>query len=319
MRKFILQSFLFVLPIILMGYLVDVYLSNTLKKSNSYTGEFPTWNAVLDGKVNSQIVICGSSRAVYHFDPILLEKQLNKSAFNLGVNGHSFKLQNLRNDLFLEKNRLPQLIIYSVDARTLATNKELYNPDQFLPYLLWNSKMETTINCYETYNWFDYKIPLIRFYGKFTALKTIYSLSLHSKINPILRIKGYKGNEAVWNNDFEKAKIKLGKYKTDINASLKSDFEKFIQNYQSKKIKIVLIYSPEYIDGQKFIINRNESVDIFKSFAKKYNLLYLDFAKDSICLDKKYFYNASHLNKTGAELFTSKVADTIQKLKILKD
>lgn len=318
MEKFLKQVFLFVFPILIVGYFIDILLSDTLKKSNSYTGEFPTWNALYDGKVNSDIVICGSSRATYHFDSKMIESELKTRAFNLGIVGHSFAMQNLRNDLLLTNNKLPKLLIYSVDARTLASNKELYNPDQFLPYLFWNSKLEKTINNYDTFTWYDYKIPLIRFYGKFTALKTIFSLILHPKNNPILRIKGFKGNISIWNNDFEKAKIKLGKYKTEINKELKSDFENFIKKFQLKNIKIILIYSPEYIDGQKFIINRNESVQIFKSLAKKYNLTYLDYATDLICFDKKYFYNASHLNKTGAEFFTAKVTDTIQKLKILE-
>jgi hypothetical protein len=319
MKKFLQQFFLFGLPILVTGYVIDVFLSNTLKKSNSYTGEFPTWNAILDGKVNSNIVIYGSSRAWVHFNPQIIEKQLHQSTYNLGIDGHNFKMQYLRHKLLLKNNKKPKLILHSVDFRTLEERADLYNPDQILPYMLWNKDFfESTIS-YEGYNWFDYNIPLIRYFGKTKSLDQIIKSYRFPYQNPINRIKGYKGNDAVWNNDLKKAKLAIGRYNVKINKELRYNFERYIKECKIKNIKLILIYSPEYIDGQKFIINRNESIELFKSYANTYNILFIDYSKNSICFDKKYFYNASHLNKTGAELFTAKVVDTIQKLKILKE
>ncbi len=51
---------LFILPVIILSYGVDYFLSTVLKRSNSFAdGEFPVWNDLFEGKINSDIVIYG--------------------------------------------------------------------------------------------------------------------------------------------------------------------------------------------------------------------------------------------------------------------
>ena len=47
--------------------------------------------------------------------------------------------------------------------------------------------------------------------------------------------------------------------------------------------------------------------ELFKKFSKKYDIPFYDYSTDTLCFHKKYFYNALHLNKTGAEIFTNKL------------
>lgn len=51
-----------------------------------------------------------------------------------------------------------------------------------------------------------------------------------------------------------------------------------------------------------------------KTFIKKYKLPFLNYAKDSLQLDKKYFYNAMHLNKKGSLILSQKIANDIKEL-----
>ena len=44
----------------------------------------------------------------------------------------------------------------------------------------------------------------------------------------------------------------------------------------------------------------------------------LNYTYDPISYDTNFFYNATHLNKTGAELFTRKLAHDIDSLQLLK-
>jgi tRNA A22 N-methylase len=45
---------------------------------------------------------------------------------------------------------------------------------------------------------------------------------------------------------------------------------------------------------------------LYARYSKKYNIPFLDYSDDEICYKKEYFYNASHLNKTGSDLFMQK-------------
>jgi hypothetical protein len=45
---------------------------------------------------------------------------------------------------------------------------------------------------------------------------------------------------------------------------------------------------------------------------KQFGARVLDYTKDTLCLNKTYFYNYSHLNRTGAKLFSVKLARDIR-------
>jgi hypothetical protein len=51
-------------------------------------------------------------------------------------------------------------------------NKDLYNSEQFLPYMLWNQEVKEATICYNGFSSIDYEIPLIRFYGNYDAVET---------------------------------------------------------------------------------------------------------------------------------------------------
>jgi hypothetical protein len=79
------------------------------------------------------------------------------------------------------------------------------------------------------------------------------------------------------------------------------------------------VYAPEYIEGQIFTKNRDEVLSLYTKYSHKYNIPFYDYSTDAISYQKKYFYNTNHLNKMGAELFTTKLIDTLKRLTIIKD
>lgn len=314
MKKFLLTGFIFLLPIILTSYFVDLLISKNLKKSNSYAQkEYSTWNAIVDGKLNSEILIYGSSRAWTHFDTKIIEDSLKQRTYNLGIDGSAFKLQNLRHVLALKNNTKPKLIIYSVDAWTIQEGN-LYNSDQFLPYMLWDKNFFNYTSKYEGFNYFDYKIPLIRYYGKFEAIKTAIQMIISPNNNIVERIKGYQGQTKPWNNDFENAKNSITKFVIKSDKHIVELFDNYLKECKEQNIEVILVYSPIFIEGQEFLQNQKQVINTFEILAKNNDFLFMNFSKDEICFDKKYFYNSTHLNKTGAELFTKKLCNQMKNI-----
>ncbi len=315
MKKFLYKFLLFISPIFLLGYFLDVVLSTQLKKSNLYAEEeYPTWNAVFDGKVDSDILIFGSSRAWKHIDPTMMGQKLHNSTFNLGIDGHNFWLQYFRYQQLLKKNKRPKYIILSLDYFTLKKNKELYNLEQFLPYMLWNDEMKDATMSYHGFSFMDFKIPLLRYYGKFDAIKAVFSLPK----NPITRVRGYEGRDEVWNSDFDIAKSKMKNLYVGLDSATIVLFDKFLKESKKENIHLIFVYTPEYIEGQQFVKNRKQIMNLFKNFSSKYSIPFYDYSGDPICYQRKYFYNATHLNKTGSEVFTQKFSDTLQKAAIIE-
>jgi lysophospholipase L1-like esterase len=64
--------------------------------------------------------------------------------------------------------------------------------------------------------------------------------------------------------------------------------------------------------------NVDEMYKMYESIATEFNIPILDYSYDLMCDDTTYFYNGTHLNKLGAEVFTTKLAHDIDSLGLLK-
>lgn len=292
---------------------MDIFISQQLQKSDSCYGEYEVWNDIYDGNINADLLIYGSSRAYRHFDPNIIEDSLDLSAYNLGINGHNFWLQYLRHIEYIKTNTLPKHILLAVDVNSLGKIKDLFQMDQFLPYMLWNKNITKFTSSYEGYNRLDYYVPALRYFGKSNAKQEALVALMSDSIIPY-RKKGYNGSNEKWNDDFINAKKKMTYYEVRIDKPSLDLFDKFLKECQNNNIKITLVHSPLYIEGQEFVKNRKEILQIFKDFALKYNLYFLDYSKDALSFDKNNFYNAMHLNRLGAELFTKKLVGDLKNI-----
>lgn len=311
MKKLFKIVFIFSIPVLLFVFFADWFLTNQLKTSRE--GEFGVWNDIYNGRINADIVVYGSSRAMVHMDPAIIQDSMSASCYNLGINGHNFWLSYLRHKELLKFNKKPKLIIYSVDVFTLTKRPDLFNADQFLPYMLNNKDVELATKDYKGFSYYDYHLPLLRYTGKYKTIGGIVKYMIRPTASDSGRYRGYSSQDHAWNDDLAKAKRKFSDFRVDMDSTSVNLFDKFIRECKSEGIELVFVYTPEYIEGQEFVKNRSEILGTFQHFADKYNLKFFDYSADSISFDKKYFYNASHLNKDGAELFTSKLVNDLKK------
>ena len=95
-------------------------------------------------------------------------------------------------------------------------------------------------------------------------------------------------------------------------------FDFFLGELQKEGVQVVFVTSPIYIGVTERTDNIQDFYAFRKHFSEKYSIPVLDYLYDSLCYDTAYFYNASHLNNTGAELFTAKLCHDIDSLGLLK-
>lgn len=318
MQTFIKKILLFGLPILLLAYPLDELISYQLKQSHKYFGELEVWNDIYEGNIDADIAIYGSSRAWVDISPRILKDSLNFKVYNFGIDGHNFWLQYLRHLEYIKYNTRPKHIILTVDFNSIQKRKNLYLNEQFLPYMLWNKNMKCYTSSYEGFSLYDYYIPLLRYAGKANELKEAFKLSLPKNRTTSYRNQGYKGIEKQWTTDFEQAKSKLEEYYVTIDQGTIDLLDKFLLDCAKNQTTVSLVYTPEYIDGQKFIKNRDVIIRAYQSIAEAHDIPFLDYSKDTICFNKDYFYNAIHLNKKGSELFSKTLSKDLKALGSIK-
>ena len=310
MKKFLIRVISFLLPLVLLIIALDIWFSKSLVENSSLNfamDECSVWNDVLEGKINADILIYGSSRAWVHFNSVMMEQELNCPTYNLGIDGLNFKLQHLRHLLYIKHNLPPKGIIVSVDFMTIQKQTELYNYQQFLPFMLWNKEMENNLSPYDLFHKTEFYIPFFRYINERNITKKVFTQSLQNKsVTGEKRQSGFLGRDKSWNLDLTKAKTNATHIKIEIDEQVVKLLDDFLGLCSKQNIRVLLVYAPLYVEGKSYIKNHNDIVDIFQELAKKYRLHFLDYTEDEICMNKSLFYNSAHLNEKGANLFTKK-------------
>jgi hypothetical protein len=75
---------------------------------------------------------------------------------------------------------------------------------------------------------------------------------------------------------------------------------------------LTFVYCPEHVLGQRYVSNRSEILEVFRTVAQQNEIRFLDYSNMAICQDTSYFYNASHLNRQGSLIFSAQLAHDLQ-------
>ncbi len=310
MRKFLIKSILFFLSVLLMAFFLDYAVTVGLRKTEYE--KFAQWTDIFGGKVNADIIISGSSRAWWHYSPKIFEENMKCSTYNLGMNGQTFYLQYYRYKAYEKYNKKPKIIIQNLDDFSLQKYGHIANQEQFLPYI----NEEIIINpvlTYKTLSKWDLQIPFYRYIGEYPVIRVGLLEFFNLKHFPTKNYKGFEGQKTTWSDEEIKELKNLGKTKVEIDEESVELFEKFIAETKQSGIKLILVYSPFYFEGQSVFSNHDKMLSMYKKIAEKNNLLFFDYSQQPISYKKELFYNAMHLNETGAEVFSNDLAEKMLK------
>ncbi len=314
MKPFLRKIILFTLPFLVLAWPADMLLSNILRKSNAYPGEFEVMNAIYEKRAACQLAIYGSSRAWVQIDPDILEDSLHLTAYNFGMDGHNFWLQYFRHTQLVKYNGWPEVIVLSVDVFSLEKRKDLYKPEQFLPWMLWSDDIRTFTSSYKGFNAADYFVPLIRYAGRTSALNDCIKTALTTGERKPYRNKGFAAYDRTWNDDLARAMKSAAHYTVQMDEASISLLHQFINECREHKTQLIFICTPQYAAGQEYISNRKEVMDFFSKAAAENGIPFLDYSGDELCRHREFFYNSNHLNKKGSALFCSNLGHDLKML-----
>jgi len=308
MKKFIQNILLFLLSIIIFLVVFDYSVSFQLREGR---GSSPFWRGIFSGDLKNDVVIMGSSRAKRQFNPYILDSMLNINSYNMGVDGRFIKSQILTYNAYQRSNGKPKFIIQNIDYSTIDTDNA-FEREMYFPYF--NDKtFRNEVVEIESLSLADKYMPGIRYSGYFH--KILLKMKFKNRGRDI-DTKGFVNNYTKWDGSLLEKLTEID-YSQDSLALY--SFDKYLSKAYSDNIKIIFVYSPIYIGATKKIKNIEGMYQMYDSIAKKYDIPILDYNYDAICYDTIYFYNATHLNRKGADLFSLKFANDIDSLGLLKE
>lgn len=290
MRKFCIKVLLFVALCIVVDVAMGVlgkYLVSHAKSGMTEKNEY------ICNRTKEDILIFGSSRAVHHYDPIVLEDSLKLSCYNCAYDGcGSITAYGLLNIIL--QHYTPKIVLYDIAPGFDYLKNETDN-----------TKFLGPLKMYYDYEGIDSIFLKAGKTEKYKMKSQMYRMN--SKLILMLTENTMKRNETI--NGYlpkkESLKHKIEKQKDPENTNLEYDsmkidcLNRIISLCKQKKIKLVFYASPAYmrINDTKF--------DYIKKLSKLHNIPFFNHYCDSIFTkNSEYFYDSMHMNQTGAKEYS---------------
>ena len=303
MRKFLVKTILIGLFAITPLVIADYVSSKNYRNRDHYP--FTTMTDIVEGRLNSDLWILGSSRALVQYNPRILDSMLNISSYNLGMNAQFIVPEILCYRIACEYNKKPKYILLDLMWRTLTMETAPVARYFYMPYIF-NSKVRRNICNNKIFSFAYLNVPYYRFHIEKESDK-------YYRTENII-YKGHSSHQANWNGiDIDGLDTISYKHETEAIALLDS----LLTEFKKDSITVILIHSPFYCEGFKKIRNHEQMMELFRDIAIYNNVPFLDYTNDPISYDTSYFYNNMHLNAQGADLFTIKLAHDLDSLGII--
>lgn len=309
MKRFLKVLCNFVVVVIMLSTGADYFISSGLRTTD--VRKYAVWNDIFSKPINADVLVVGSSRAWCAYNTYIIDSLLGCNSYNLGIDGHTLEYQILRYNTYRRFNKKPKTVILNVDFySTLGeTSDAQYEREQFFPYIL-DDSLISVVSERKHLTVLDRYVPLYRYIG----YRDEFELGVKSFMGGGANLpdggmyKGYRGNNWEWEepNEINTSKHLL-KY---IEPTLLNDF---VCNLVNDGINVILCKSPFYDWMYQHYSGIEISDNQFADIAQKYNCLLLDYYHCNLSHDKNYFYNPSHLNAHGSDLFTKMLCCDINK------
>lgn len=306
MKRFIIKLGITAAALLAVAWGLDLIITHNLKRSDARI--FNTYNAIYSDTLQCDAVVMGTSRGQVQYDVRILDSITGLNCYNLSVDGRCIDAEVVIYNAYRHHAPKPRLIIQNIDWGTLQMSNG-YEREQYLPFLN-KDDLYTQTRDNEGFNWADRWVPLVRYAGYHNVI--FEGLGLPAKMARPAIYKGYVPRDDSWDGSAFQQIDTLG---FTCNPDAVNIFDHYLAQCQKEGIHVVMVYAPFYIGATRKMGPAVDSMfALYQSFADRYGCDILNYIYDSISYDTLNFYNASHMNRQGAELFSTKLAKDLSEL-----
>jgi hypothetical protein len=309
MRRLLTISLLVIVPLALL-YGVSAMVDKGLRHANM---PYSSLNDIYNSRVNADVLALGSSRAVFHISPRILDSVLHKNCYNIGVNGWSFHMQYTIFRICMQHNRKPKYMLQVVDPNLFTDKTVFYKYENFLPYATDTLVDRATSRYQGSFSFPEKYFPLFKYNNHFDLIAKGLKIYFGGVDEPNGAYKGYYAHKGVWDSSFERfGDANPDRYYKERSPEIIHEFETYLKYCKDNDIQLVMIFTPMYYEHLKLINNLDKIKDMFRGYSQQYSFPFLDYSSDTLCLSKEYFFDSQHLNKKGSTIFSYTLANDLK-------
>lgn len=249
---------------------------------------------------NEDILIFGSSRAIHHYNPQLIQDSLGMSCYNCGQDGNGIVL--FYGWWQIMKNRhLPKMIIYDVNPSFDLLVSE--NNSKYLGWLRFeydNYGVKRVFDDVDPTEKYKMQSMLYRYNSKFLQI-IIDCIHPFFKISPngYLPLYGEMDRMKIKEKKVEKKNYTFDPVKL-------SQLKAFVSDVKGRGIQLIFVASPVWYGKDE-----DEFAPI-KDLCITEGVVFYDYSNDALFVrNDELFKDGLHLNSSGADAFTKTLCNDI--------
>ena len=294
MKKFIIKTAILLAIIasidVLAGYTLDYFYTNA-------KGGMTLRDNYICNELKTDILLCGSSRCVHHYNPQIFTDSIHMSCYNSGQDG---------NGIMIKKRMTPKLVIYDINPEfDLLQGEDDHRYLNWLkPYYAKKEIKDIFLSVDSTEQW----KMLSNMYRYNSHIIEILMDYFHPIISP--------NKNGFWPQPGEMDKLKIRE--EDHVQKDTYDFDPlklyYMERYaESLEDKIVFCVSPIW-----YGMDTKQLTPIIE-LCKKKGIEFIDFSNNPKYVRNDYYFtDGSHMNSIGADEFTKDLIIELRNRNIIK-
>lgn len=248
--------------------------------------------------INEEILVFGSSRAFYHYDPQIIQDSLCFSTYNCGFESSGIICAYGFLKMILQRYH-PRLVVYDIMPHLDLKLNDNYSSLNNLPFFYERQGIDSIF-------WSVSKNERYKMISKMYRFNNFFPELLLDNIHPILSFKkGHRTlNKQMYPNSEQSQEKEIFYY-----DSLRLYYLEKLINDCKGKTQLIFTVSPLY--G-----NKDDSVlKPVKTLTEKYNVPILNHYTDSSFNNRfEYFSDINHLNSLGTTEYSKVIAREIKQI-----
>lgn len=301
---FLLSAVIVLCSVIVLDIAAGKVLNRMLPQVSPQTAIGKTYFAL--NEVNTPVVIVGSSRASHHYISQMIEDSLGKDTYNVGRDGCFFSDNICVINSILDRY-CPEIIIWELSSSSLYESND--DPlDNLYPYYnenLWITEMinlkedRGVCSCLKS-NLYRYNSMVLRICMRWlTRSDGMDPYKGYEPLTPKKWIITAETDERTHENKLDSLKVKM--------------LNNVIEKSKMKGVKLIVVNSPKY--SEKCNIGLFPNNNPVQEILSKNDISYLDNRYlNEFALHPEYFNDITHLNRVGAEVYTTYFLKQIENL-----
>lgn len=289
-------------------------LSATLRwgARHATAGDAGKISQVVAHRIDVDLAVFGASNAETGISPAVLERETGKSAYNLALDGTGIEQFGALVRELSRYARPNATVILAVSAFALMNHDLPTSPSRYYPHL-------DNALIYESMAAFDpaltWRIRYVPFYdfvaydhGYYkTAVEGLVGATRGSRLPDD---KGFTPQKMAW---VERAGGATKKFDCTVDSRIVAMYRSVIAELESAGREVIIVFPPIQSEAPKGLAGLEVVGQAFASIAGTKHP-YLDYRFHEMGREKRYFYNYTHLNAEGAEVFSTILGRDLAKI-----